>query len=242
MSVKAVAFDIDGTLYPNWSMYLNSIPFFLVNQKLVRAFNKVRHEIRFHDCDEGVHPESEECFSALQASLLAKELSLSDNEADELITRIFYGKWEKTFRRIRPFSGAAPLLQSIKDRGMKLGALSDFPVGRKLEYFGLDSYWDVVMASHESGALKPSEKPFLELARRLETDPSEILYVGNNPRYDVVGCRKAGMMSAYVAPPWKGTHSEADIQFSNYRQFALLLDRFLKDNSVRPETDKEVEL
>ena len=208
MSIKAVAFDIDGTLYPNRSMYFHSIPFYLFHFRQVTAFSRVRRNIR------NIMPVQD--FHALQAELLARELSLSAEEGARVVEEVFYGKWENIFRRVRPFPGVREFLLELRGQGLKTATLSDFPVGNKLDYFGLADCWDVVMASHESGYLKPAREPFLELARRLELKPEEILYVGNNPEYDVVGCRGAGMMSAYIAPPWKKQHPLADVQFSRY--------------------------
>lgn len=225
MSVTAVAFDIDGTLYPNRSMYIHSIPFFLSHIRLVRAFNRVRRRIRRLD--------SIDDFSRVQADLLAREIRVSPARAEELVQTVFYSRWEDTFRRVKPFPGVGELLVGLRERGIKTAALSDFPVGRKLEYFRLDGLWDVVMASHESGRLKPAKEPFLELARRLDTEPSRILYVGNNPRYDVLGSRAAGMKSALVAPAWKKRNPAADIQFSRYAQLASEIDKILSQEGGR---------
>jgi putative hydrolase of the HAD superfamily len=216
MSVKAVAFDIDGTLYPNRSMYFHSIPFYLTHLKLVRAFSQIRKDIRL------INPVED--FSVLQAELLGEKLSLPPKEANRIVEEIFYGEWENIFRKVRPFPGVRELLLSLRERGLKTATLSDFPVGNKLDYFGLADCWDVTMASHESGYLKPSREPFLELARRLDLKPEEILYVGNNSAYDVIGSRAAGMMSAHVTPPWKKGHPKADFQFSRYSQLNEYLD------------------
>ena len=44
--IDAVAFDIDGTLYPNSALYRRMIPFFLTNVRFMLAFGEVRREIR----------------------------------------------------------------------------------------------------------------------------------------------------------------------------------------------------
>ncbi len=219
MSVKAVAFDIDGTLYPNRSMYFHSIPFYFTHLRKVMAFSKVRRDIR------KVEPVQD--FAALQADLLSRELSLSHDDAARMVDEVFYGEWEKIFRRVRPFPGVRDFLTELREKGIKTAALSDFPVGSKLDYFGLADCWDVIMTSNESGYLKPAKEPFLELARRLELPPSEILYVGNNPVYDVEGCRDAGMMSAYIAPFWKKQHPLADVQFSRYGELREYINGLL---------------
>ena len=40
--IKAVAFDIDGTLYPNYRLYIKMVFYFLKNLKFFLHYNKVR--------------------------------------------------------------------------------------------------------------------------------------------------------------------------------------------------------
>ncbi|MDC7219947.1 MAG: HAD family hydrolase [Spirochaetales bacterium] len=220
MSVKAVAFDIDGTLYPNRSMYFHSIPFYLSHFRLISAFSKIRKDIR------KITPVDD--FPALQAELFAKELSIEPEEAGQIIEKVFFSDWELIFKRVRIFPGARELLLSLQERGIKTAALSDFPVGNKLNYFNLADCWDVIMSSDESGYLKPSREPFLELAKRLDVKPEEVLYVGNNSAYDVGGSRAAGMMSAHVKPFWKKGNPQADCRFSRYSQLSEFIDGLLR--------------
>ncbi|HZK20306.1 MAG TPA: HAD family hydrolase, partial [Treponemataceae bacterium] len=46
--IKAVAFDIDGTLYPAYALNILVIPHFLVNMRFFILFNKVRNDLRKH--------------------------------------------------------------------------------------------------------------------------------------------------------------------------------------------------
>ena len=40
--IEAVAFDIDGTLYPAWKLMLHAVPFFIRHIRFMKAFGKVR--------------------------------------------------------------------------------------------------------------------------------------------------------------------------------------------------------
>lgn len=44
--LEAVAFDIDGTIYPEWKFHLLLIPFILKNLHFMKSFGKVRRDIR----------------------------------------------------------------------------------------------------------------------------------------------------------------------------------------------------
>ena len=52
--------------------------------------------------------------------------------------------------------------------------------------------------SSEHGCIKPSPRIFLEALNRLEADPAEVLYVGDNPNRDIAGAKGVGMRAAYI--------------------------------------------
>jgi len=218
MAIKAIAFDIDGTLYPNWKMQLNSIPFFLLHPRLIYKFGEIRKEIRKIDNIKN--------FEKTQASLLADALSINAEKAHFLINTYFYTKWEKTFSRIKPFENIKEVIKSIKALNLKTAVMSDFPIGEKLNFFGLENLWDVEVSSEESGYLKPDKRPFLYLSDKLELKPDEIIYVGNSYSYDIIGAKKVGMTAGHLASSEKDG-SIADFTFSSYMDFVERIKKFL---------------
>ena len=220
MPVKAVAFDIDGTLYPNWRMKFHSIPFLFSHVGLILKFSKIRKEIRGIDKIDNFHEQ--------QAILLSRLSGMDVATARDQLDRIIYGKWEKIFKRVRPYSGLDIALTTLRERGYKLGVLSDFPVGNKLNYFRVDGHWDVTMSSEETGYLKPSAKPFLALAERLGCRPEEVIYVGNSIAYDVKGAAAAGMKTVYIN--WKKQDlPQADLSIRSYRHFVEKIEFLLAE-------------
>ncbi|MBN2658414.1 MAG: HAD family hydrolase [Spirochaetales bacterium] len=218
MAVKAVAFDIDGTLYPNWKMQLNSIPFFAFHPVLIYRFGEIRKEIRNH--------QNIEDFYTIQARLLGEVLHISTERAKDIIDDIFYTRWERTFSRIKPYGNVKMVIESIRAMGLKTAVLSDFPVGRKLEYFGLENLWDVELSSEETGYLKPHKRPFEVLSEKLGLSPKEVIYVGNSYSYDVKGSKGAGMISGHLSSSERdGTI--ADFTFGSYSDFMDKIRRFL---------------
>lgn len=218
MAVKAVAFDIDGTLYPNWKMKLNSIPLFVLHPKLIYKFGEVRKDIRMMD-----HIDD---FYSTQAELLGNSLLISSDDARQIIETYFYTRWEKTFSRIKPYGNVKKVIKSIKSMGLKTAVMSDFPIGKKLNYFGLENLWDVELSSEESGYLKPDKRPFLFLSEKLGLEPEEIIYVGNSYSYDVVGSKEAGMIAGHLSSSERD-ESIADFTFSSYTDFLEKIKKFL---------------
>lgn len=204
MAIRAIAFDIDGTLYSNASLYLKTLGFGLRHFTMLQHFSRVRYDL--HRIAAAPGGACEGCddlpgFRALQASMLAARSGKSEEEAAAWAERVMYGELEAAFTRVRPFEGLLPALGALRAAGYRLAALSDFPAARKLATLGLDSWFEVAFCSEETGCLKPAPKPFIELARRLGLEPGEILYVGNSLPLDVVGARNAGMGTAY-----RGSH------------------------------------
>lgn len=209
MKIKAVAFDIDGTLYPNSMMYFLSIPFLLSHIKEVRAFANVRKRIR--------KVEEIPDFYKIQGQLMGEKLGISTEESVALIDELFYTRWFKVFDYLKPFHYVKECLEELQNRGILLGAMSDFPLRDRLDRLGLKKYFPVRFSTEEIGYLKPRVEPFLALQERLGVDPQNILYVGNSYAYDVLGARKAGMLAAYlVRRPGKDGH--ADLSFFGYKK------------------------
>ena len=222
MRISAVAFDVDGTLYPNRMMYRLSIPVFLGHPRFTYHYNSVRKELRRQD--------SYDNFREQQADLLAARLGTSRAKASELIQRRVYEQWTESLRRIRPFPYLRETLTALRDRGLKLGVMSDYPPRQKLGYLGVEDFFSCAMASEDSGYLKPDRRPFMRLAECLECVPSQILYVGDSYDYDVRGASGVGMHTAHLTRK-RATRRHclseptADIRFSSYKVLPELVDQ-----------------
>ncbi|TCW62337.1 HAD family hydrolase [Treponema sp. J25] len=211
-SLQAVAFDLDGTLYPNGALYVRLIPFITRHFRLLQAMGKAREALRQRG--------KVDRFYETQAQLMASYLEEEPQKVYERTERLIYRGWEPLFKHIRPFPYVRETLVAFKKGGLKLGLLSDFPPVQKLQYLGLYDYFDVILCSEEVGALKPDPFPFQILAERLGCSPQQILYVGNSVAYDVRGAQRAGFSSALIDRRWWGFSRSCGAQFifRDYRQ------------------------
>jgi putative hydrolase of the HAD superfamily len=226
--ISAVAFDLDGTLYPNYRLNLRLLPFLFRHCRFMLAFGRARDIIRQEQeerakltaqADLAAQPPSGIDFYGRQAQLVAEQIKAQKEEIREKIDRLIYRGWEHFFLKIKPFPHVKDVLKELRAAGLKLGLLSDFPPETKLEYLGLSSLWDTVLCTENIGALKPAVKPFEELAKTLGCLPGQILYVGNSRRYDVEGAKRAGLKAALLNigfPVLTGV--KADFTFRSYRQ------------------------
>lgn len=210
--IKAVGFDIDGTLYPNYQMVLCSIPSVISAPRLMYYFGQVRKEIRRIEYDEPLHEK--------QAQLLANKMGISREKAADRMEQHLYHRWEHSFRCIRPFRHVRETLLAFKREGLPLAALSDFPIKNKLKFLKLDDLFDFSLSSEDTGYLKPHPIPFQQMVRRFGIAPEEILYVGNSYKYDIIGGTNVGLQTAWLSfsggAAASAEESSADIVFSSF--------------------------
>lgn len=228
--IDAVAFDIDGTLYPESMMYLCSIPSFFRDPVLMCYFGRMRNSVR--SVTEMV-PNSEgpassrERFHMIQAELVLTYMHRAitaeqSRKMAERIDRHIYGVWNKSFARIRPFEGVRKLFSELADSPMKVALLSDFPPGVKPGALGIRQSCDVILCAEDAGMLKPDVRPFRLLQESLHIeDPQRILYVGNSYHKDIEGAKAAGMKTAYFSRKQLNPedHPAADVIFHRYEEF-----------------------
>ena len=219
---SCVAFDLDGTLYPNISLNLRIVPFLLRHQRLLIAMGRARKKLRDSDRVSGGKAENHDAdFYELQAGLMGEVMKIPMERAKELTERLIYRGWEPHFKKIKLFPHVMETLEAFREKKIRLGLLSDFPAEIKLENLKIGGFWHAVLCSEQTGHLKPHPASFLELARRMDTPPGQILYVGNSVPYDVEGARKAGMKTALILQKWQKRPSPGslpDFIFSDYRQ------------------------
>ena len=214
--ISAVAFDIDGTLYPAWRLNIRILPFVVRHLRFMRAFNRARTEIRLH---QGEMPGG---FFDFQTELISKYLKKPPGQVKAFLEKTIYSGWKDMFKSIKPYRFAKEAVIEFKKRGLKIGILSDFIPEQKNDIWGILPYCDAVLGSEEVGALKPSPVPFKALADILGVPCTKILYVGNNVKYDVAGAKAVGMRTACIKNRFLSFLSKKtvkpDIYFSNYRQ------------------------
>lgn len=216
-ALEAVAFDIDGTIYPEWKFHLLLLPFILKNLRFMKAFGRVRREIR-QRYGKVVLSDFFDEQAAMLSNYLGREKVAIKQELQEKI----YNGWKPILSKIAPYRHVVEVVAQLKARGFKIALLSDFLIEQKGDVWGILPFCDVALGSEEVGALKPSAHPFLALSSSLALPPEKILYVGNNAEYDVKGASAVGMKTAIID---KGVFSflhrndkTADIVFSDYRQ------------------------
>lgn len=111
-----------------------------------------------------------------------------------------------------PVAEAADVVRGLAERfplGIVSNGLPDAQY-RKLEALGLRRAFHCVILSGEIGIWKPDPRIFWRASAALAVPPAACVYVGDKPRVDVVGARRAGMRSCWFNPCGKSSES-ADV-------------------------------
>lgn len=114
------------------------------------------------------------------------------------------------------FPGMMKTLLYLKPR-YTLGLLSNGFVEiqkQKLARMRISELFDVVVYSEEVGAMKPAAEIFFEAMRRSDSQPDEIVYVGDSFDSDIVGAKAVGWRAVLFNPHGKtpaGRLADAEI-------------------------------
>ncbi len=196
--IRAVLYDIDGTLYELGSMRKRmalelgraalTAPFqTLRHWRMIQAYRRAQESLR--EADPGV----------LQIDLAARSLGIDS----ELLRPVIEEWMEIRPLQILPLCVREPVIEAIQilsGHGIPQAAYSDYPAHAKIEAFGVSGHFEFGLSSNdpEIGAYKPSPLGFLKAAEKLTLEPSEIVYVGDRIDVDGAGAKAAGMYFVHV--------------------------------------------
>lgn len=107
-----------------------------------------------------------------------------------------YRKTRET--QLKPYKGIKKTLRILKNKGMKLGIVSDAPrlqMWLRLKQSGLINYFDFAISFDDTNELKPSIKPFKKALEMMNLEAKEVVFIGDNYDRDVQGAKNIGMHS-----------------------------------------------
>lgn len=199
--IKAVLFDLDGTLY--WQPAVRAamaaeLALATVRptdgRRLVKSLRSYR---RAHECLR--REQSTGDIALRQLRRAADDAGVEVEWLRDVVTEWMHERPLKYlgFSR-RP--GVVPLLRALREQRLPLGVLSDYEPRRKLEAMGILGYFDLVLCTTDAciDALKPHPRGFLHACDRWGLAPAEVLYVGDRPDVDGAGALMAGLPCAIV--------------------------------------------
>jgi HAD superfamily hydrolase (TIGR01509 family) len=121
-------------------------------------------------------------------------VELTDAEVDRFL-EAEHAAWEPA---LQAGSTGHALLDSLRDRGLKLGLVSNakdpgWLLHDDLARMGLAERLDVAIFSSEVGKRKPHPLIFETALRELAVDPAQTVFVGDSRYADMLGAKRLGM-------------------------------------------------
>lgn len=93
------------------------------------------------------------------------------------------------------------VLHKLKKKGLKVGIITNTlqaDVEKVLSKLELTTFFDLVVSVDMAGKAKPSKEIFMYAAKRLELQPQEVLFVGDDLEIDYKGAKKAGFKALII--------------------------------------------
>ena len=103
--------------------------------------------------------------------------------------------------RFRAYADAAPALEALRDRGLRLVCVSnwDCSLAGVLGRCGIGHLLDGVVTSAETGARKPDPAIFTAALELAGCEAGDAVHVGDTAAEDVAGARRAGIRALLIA-------------------------------------------
>jgi putative hydrolase of the HAD superfamily len=101
---------------------------------------------------------------------------------------------------VRPFDGALETLATLRERGHRLGLLTNGSAEfqrRKLQRYALEPLFELVLIEGELGYGKPDPRVFERALRFFGVRPSETCMIGDNLEADIGGAQAAGIPTVW---------------------------------------------
>ena len=207
MNIKAVIFDIGQTLIYynnplNWqSLYSPAIKQVLsalshdytseADENATKILTKYNTRVNYREHEVT----SDTIFSEILSNW---QVNINDENLQRT-KEAFYGYFQ---RSTVCFEDTEYVLQSLKRKGIKIGALTDVAYGMDNKYAlkditSIKKFIDICLTSNDVGYRKPNTTGFLLLQEALNVPSSQIACVGDEEK-DVIGANNAGMISVLV--------------------------------------------
>lgn len=231
MTLRAVLFDLDDTLYgyepcnqaglqAAWQLMAQTVSGFTYEQ-FTNIHDRVREQLAADLAGSAA------CHNrALFFKHIADQVAPKTGLAGDLYDRY----WERFLEQAQPGpKESREVVAELARRGYLLGLVSNhvaLPQLRKVRVLGLESYFDAIVTSEEVGVEKPAPAAFLMALERLGVSANEAVFVGDNPDGDIGGAIGAGISMTILTVEYapSAVCDEADHTVSKIGEVLQILD------------------
>ena len=222
--LKAILFDLDNTLLDFSGFKRESAK---AAAKAIREAGVKATENELYDKIFAIYElrgiEYQKTFEELLSSYV---LGPHLHEHAKQAAMIAYQK--KKYALLKPRPKVIGILSSLRKK-YKLGIVTDAPrkkAWQRLILAGLDHCFDSVVCYEDTQEFKPSRQPFLKSLHVLGVNPSEALFVGDNPERDIIGAKKTGIatcLAKYGCQNYSQEENVADYTIEKFEEILRIV-------------------
>lgn len=191
--IKAVIFDVDGTLYEQ-SRLRKKMLFILLKYYSLRPWRYRELKALYHFRIEREKRPGYSCddLENEQYTWCADKVDLQPEQIRALVDRWMFNV-PNQFLPSCVFPGIKELFKTLKGIGLKVAIYSDYKAEDKLAAMGLEA--DLIISSTDPfiSRLKPDPKALLHIANQFQLKPQECLFIGDREELDGQCATNAGM-------------------------------------------------
>lgn len=174
--IKAVVFDLDDTLYPEYDYVLS-------------GFSAVAKEMKRLYGLDNAEAEMTRLFSEEQRNVFGRILDAHGIRYEKSDIANLADIYRNHEPNISLPDESARTLKSLRHLGYKLGVITDgraVQQHKKIAALGLGNLVDEIVVTDElgEGCGKPNPRAFTFVASALGIDAAQMMYVGDNPKKD----------------------------------------------------------
>ncbi len=207
---KVILFDLGGTLVryfdiKDFPMMLTrailEVQNFLLKKGLLNVpAENIWHRVEKEDCEPKNYRERPLEKRIINIFQLSRSLS-----TDDVIIDICKHFMKPIFSLGYCYKDSIPTLQKLKMKGFRTAVISNttwespaYLWREEVKRLGLDRYLDGIFFYRDVGWRKPA-KPIFEYAlKKLQVDPSQCIFIGDDPRWDIKGLKSIGIEAVLI--------------------------------------------
>jgi phosphoglycolate phosphatase len=180
--IKAVMFDMDGTLLDSWDALLGAY------QDATMRVLGAPFPVERDDIDHLIQLRARDAFPLLAGG---------DPELAKRIEAAFGESYRTRTGQIRLYDGVPEMLRALREQDVKLGiatSKSRVRLNLDLELTAIAELIDATICGDEVTIAKPDPAPILAVMELLGVEPAASLYVGDGAN-DVMAAQRAGVQA-----------------------------------------------
>ncbi|MEE9327642.1 MAG: HAD family hydrolase [Cocleimonas sp.] len=229
--IKCVAFDLDNTLWDidpviekaeqRFYQWLNSY-----YPKITRKYSDralIKHRMAYMQSQPETLRHDLTLLRKSWMKHLADDVGLDYSFVENGFEIFWLARNEVTF-----YTDALETLENLSKR-YTLGVISNG--NASVHHIGIGHLFDYALSSEVAGVAKPHQDIFHQAQKLSNVEAHETVYVGDDPRCDIVGAQNTGMKAIWYNPtlkPWPG----GKVPFAVIRSLSELQQRLERYNAT----------